>query len=214
MSAWPALIASKLTLDQKTQAHQSEKFSAFHCRTYMEMYSCSVCMFPQTTFMWEMSLCLASKISSRSTCLSGKAWVSNHNHPACKLVTPPWCCRFVHIQCAATVLHGHWPHGQKFACICIIAVTALWGLSLLSCCLCLDCWNVTDISSWVSCRNCCISWHGATAEPDVYPAMKTCSIGGTTLLRFQEKVVKQISLAFLRWMLTAHVHGNFCLGMW
>jgi len=51
--------------------------------------------------------------------------------------------------------------------------------------------NVTDISSWVSCRNRCISWHGATSEPDVYPAMKTCSIGGTTLLRFQEKVVAE-----------------------
>ena len=79
MSAWPALTASRLTVDQKTQAHQSERIPAFHRRTYTEMYSCSVCMFPQTIFMWEMSFCLASKISSRSTCLSGKAWVSHHN---------------------------------------------------------------------------------------------------------------------------------------
>ncbi len=152
MSAWPALIASRLTVDQKIQAHQSEQLSAFHCRMYMEMYSCSVCMFPQTTFMWEMSLCLASKISSRSTCLSGKAWVSNHNHPACKLVTSHWCYRFVQIQHTATLLHGHWPHGQKLVCICIIAVTAFWGLSSLSCCLC---W---DFKMWLT------SAHGWAAE--------------------------------------------------
>ena len=144
---------SRLTVDQQTQVYQSKRVFAFHCRTYMEMYSCSVCMSPQTIFMWEMSFCLASKISSRSTCLSGKVWVSHHNLLACKTVAPHWCCCFVPIQHTATILHGTLAIRQAF-CLHLHLCRSLHFEAWL-CCLNVSAWIVEMWLTWA---------HGWAAE--------------------------------------------------